>query len=358
MVDVVTTKNRIIEVIKKKGPSLPIQIAKDIEISSLFTSAFLSELVGNKQVKMSSLKVGGSPLYLIEGQEEQLEKFYNYLHSKEAEAFLMLKDKKVLRDSELEPAIRVALRAIRDFAFDFRANDEIYWRYLTVSKNEALELVHSVYLKQTISQVPFSGHTNPVVEIKIEENLAKSQKSEESPLKIPSNNDKKTDYSKSSEEKTIVKEEIKTKEDKPKIWEIKNPEVKKSKVKTEVLNEFNNPLVQKPVEKIKREKPKSDFVLDVLKFLETNNYKVIEEKDHKAKEYLAIIQVNFELGPINFYTLVKDKKSVSDSDLKKLLTDAQAIPLPAFFIYTGELSKKAKEYESNYFSVLKTKKMR
>src|SRR3989344_5530 len=116
---------KIIEVIKRKGPSLPIQISKEVGLSSLFISAFLSELAGEKRLKISHLKVGGSPLYFLEGQEEQLEKFYNYMPPKEAEAFLLLKEKKILKDAEQKPAIRIALRSIRDFAVGFKKDEEI-----------------------------------------------------------------------------------------------------------------------------------------------------------------------------------------------------------------------------------------
>ena len=80
------THKKIIEILKIKGPSLPIQIAKQIRISSLFVSAFLSELTDEKTIKVSHLKVGGSPLYLLPGQEPLLEKYQKYLHPREAEA--------------------------------------------------------------------------------------------------------------------------------------------------------------------------------------------------------------------------------------------------------------------------------
>ena len=91
------THEKIIEALKNRGPSLPIQLAKDLEMSSLFVSAFLSELAKEKRIKISSLKVGGSPIYFIEGQQEKLEQYQKYLHPKEAEAFLILKDSIFLR---------------------------------------------------------------------------------------------------------------------------------------------------------------------------------------------------------------------------------------------------------------------
>ena len=129
MMDSNETHKKIISILKTKGPSLPIQIAKEIGISSLFISAILSELANEKRIKISHLKVGGSPLYFLQEQEEQLEKFYKFLHPREAETFLLIKKKKILKDSEQTPATRVALRSIRDFAKGFKKQDEIYCRF-------------------------------------------------------------------------------------------------------------------------------------------------------------------------------------------------------------------------------------
>jgi hypothetical protein len=275
---------KIISILKERGPSLPIQIAKETEMSSLFISAFLSELTNEKRIKVSNLKVGGSPLYYLEGQEEKLEQFYKYLHPKEAEAFLLLKEKKVLKDSDQEPAIRVALRSIRDFAVGFRKDEEIYWRFHSMSEEEIKE--------------------------------------QEQPKKI--------------------------KRIEPKIKQIKEP---KPDVK------FQNPLIREERPAQKKEKPKSDFVLRTIEFLNKEEFKIIEEKDYKTKEYNCIIEVNSNLGPIKFITQAKDKKTITDLDLKKILSESQRIPLPALMIYTQDLSKKAKEYAENYSSVLKTIKI-
>jgi len=134
-------KEKIVSFIRRNGPSLPVHIAKEVELSTLFTSAFLSEIISEKRIRTSNMKVGSSPLYLIPGQEPQLEKFSQYLKSKEKEAFLRLKEKKILRDSEQEPAIRVALREIRDFAIPFRKSEqgELFWRFLGTPKSELSE---------------------------------------------------------------------------------------------------------------------------------------------------------------------------------------------------------------------------
>ncbi len=283
------TPEKIIRVLAEKGPSLPITISKQVGMNSLFISAFLSELANKKRIKVSHLKVGGSPLYFLEGQEPLLENFYDFLHPKEAETFLLLKKKKLLKDSEQEPATRVALRSIRDFAIGFKKDDEIYWRYISVPEKEVKELI-------------------------------KPKKTKKQAKKIPA----------------II------------------PKQKKQKSVQTSKYEFQNPLVMQT--KKKRQKIKSEFILKIINFLE-NNYKILQERGYKAKEYNCIIQIKSDLGPVNFLTQIKDKKTISETDLKKLLSEAQSIPLPAFFLYTGKLSKKAQEYAKKYYSVLKVLKI-
>ena len=132
-------KEKIISIFKNKGPCLPVDVAKETGLSILFASAFLSEFISEKKIKISNMKVGNSPLYFIPGQEKMLENFSEYLKSKEKEAFILLKEKKILKDSEQEPAIRVALRAIKDFAIFFKKNEEIYWRYFITEEAEIKE---------------------------------------------------------------------------------------------------------------------------------------------------------------------------------------------------------------------------
>lgn len=283
---------KIIKILEDKGPSLPIQIAKEIGMSSLFISAFLSEMVNQKRVKMSHLKVGSAKLYLLPHQDILLEKFAQYLNPKEAEALILLKEKKLLKDSEQEPSIRVALRSIRDFAIGFKKDGEIFWRYVSLTEQEAIEIIN------------------------------KSKKIQEPKIEKPIHYEK------------------------PKPPQQKIPQTPKTA--------FQNPLAISP---IKKTKPKSEFVQQIVGFINKNNYKIIQEKDYKTKEYNCILQIKTELGPMNFLTQAKDKKTISETDIKNLLGKAQTIPLPAFILYTGKMSKKAQEFANEYFSVIKAKKI-
>ena len=129
-------KGKIINILRIQGPCLPVHIAKGIDMSILFTSAFLSELISERRIKTSNMRVGSSKLHFLEGQEFKLEKFAHHLKSKEKEAFEILKQKKFLEDEKQEPAIRVALRAIKDFAIPIERNGKIMWRYYITPESE------------------------------------------------------------------------------------------------------------------------------------------------------------------------------------------------------------------------------
>lgn len=129
-------KDKILSVIRIRGPSLPVHISKEIGSSILFSSAFLSELVSDKRIKVSHMRVGSSPIYFLPGQEHSLERFSQYLKSREKDAFQLLREKKFLKDREQSPAIQVAMREIRDFAVPFNSGEEVVWRYYLVPESE------------------------------------------------------------------------------------------------------------------------------------------------------------------------------------------------------------------------------
>ncbi len=145
MQKVLQTKERIMELIRQRGPELPVRIANTIKLSNIFTAAFMSELISEQKLKISNMRVGASPLYYIQGQEEQLQKYTDYLNHKEKEAFNLLKQNSILQDSEQEPAIRVALRSIKDFAVPLQIIDKgetkIFWKIHTLTNEMAKNIV-------------------------------------------------------------------------------------------------------------------------------------------------------------------------------------------------------------------------
>jgi len=315
----IETRNKILSLLKIKGPSLPVQIAREAQISPLFAGAFLSELAKDDTIKISKMKVGGSPLYYIKGQENKLDDFYKYLPEKEREAFLILKENKILEDKKQEPAIRVALRSIKDFAFPFLKDQEVLWRFHTITEGEVRQML------EPPEKVEAPARQEIKQEMQVKQEIQVKQ-----------------------ETKQQIKQTI---EKKGKEKQLSLGLKKAKKFKPE--ERFINPLIinEKP-----EKKHYSEFVTKVIEKI-NNKYKVLEEKYYAPREYSCLIQIKSELGPINFIAFAKDKKKLSETDLKKILSESQKIPLPALVLYKGELSKKALELSVKYFSILKLEKL-
>jgi len=147
---------KIVSFIKTNGPSLPIQIAKVIEKDTFYAGAILSDLLAKKALRITTAKIGGSPLYYLPEQQAQLSKLYDHLPLREKEAYDFLKEKKVLKDAELQPAIRVALQMLKDFAVPFEHNNIRIWRWHLTTEQEIKDMLEpkkpEPLLQQSVQQ--------------------------------------------------------------------------------------------------------------------------------------------------------------------------------------------------------------
>ncbi|PJE81631.1 hypothetical protein COU58_01655 [Candidatus Pacearchaeota archaeon CG10_big_fil_rev_8_21_14_0_10_32_42] len=279
-------KENIINFLKLKGPNLPVHIAKEVGMDTLFASAFLSELISNKIVKTSNMRVGTSPLYLLPGQESGLEKFSEYIKGKEYEAFDLLKKNKFLVDSDQEPAIRVALRNIKDFAKSFEKEGGIIWRYFLEEEEN------------------YSEVDSPQIE----------KNSKEKPLKIKEENKSFNIKEKTSQKKKPPKKNSTKKNSK------KNDDMFFNKIKEQL---FKNKFEILDIVSFN----KKDLILRVKKGDEEKiaisyNKKRISEKDilnaHKKAEFLGLKYLILSLGDI-------PKKVISWIDALKNLESIEKI---------------------------------
>ncbi len=156
VINVEEIKQKILLILQNQGPKLPVQIAREIQLSPTLTSAILSELSSEKQIKISSMKIGSSPLYLLPSQNSQLENFSDNLTDMEKTAFLKLKQNKILKDEIQEPAIRVAIRSLKDFAIPIKFQDKLYWKYFTINNEEINNILNK---KPTPIKQPMSEQT-------------------------------------------------------------------------------------------------------------------------------------------------------------------------------------------------------
>ncbi len=280
-------KEKIIFYIKTNGPSLPVHVAKYIESNMLFASAFLSELFSETRIKISNMKVGNSPLYFMPGQEHSLERFSHHLKSKEKDAFLLLKEKKFLRDSEQAPAICVALRSIKDFAIPFKKNNEIFWRY---------------YL------VPEAEFTLPIMEIKKEK-------------------------PKEPEIKTYQPLEIKQIEIKPiEIKQEKMEEAEKIKPKIHVQKRE-----YKKIKKTRKLQKKDDnFFNKVKEWVVNNSMEIINIEGFSKNE----LQLKIKNKGEEYLLVAYNKKRLGDADLVRANKKARDLGLKYTILSLGEPVKK------------------
>ncbi|MDD5700214.1 MAG: hypothetical protein PHH00_03415 [Candidatus Nanoarchaeia archaeon] len=289
--DAAQIKTKILSYMKINGPSLPVHIARQTGLSILFASAFLSELIADRELKTSNLRVGSSPLYLIPGQEPMIENYSQHLKNKEKEAFLMLKEKKFLKDRDLEPAIRVALREIKDFAVAFQRDNEIYWRYFTVPETEfPIEEIKPVSKAEVISP-------------KEKEVIIEEEKIE------------------------IIEEEIIKPDSEKEAIGKKKPEIKK--------NAKHDKPLKKP-RKISREKDRRNNFFNKVKEILTQ--KQIEILDIAE---ISINKIIFKVRKDEEYLIIAyNKKKVTEQDIINSHKKSQELGLPYKIMIFGEPLKR------------------
>jgi len=271
---------KILDIIKANGPSLPSLIARETGQSQLFAGAFLSELSNKGQLKMSKMKVGSSPLYLIPGQEPMLEGFIEYLGGKEREAFHLLKKKGILQDELQTPAIRVALRSIRDFALPFKKQDKIFWRYFLLKE-----------MPKSVEKKP-----EPEKPVQIQQPKPEPIENKPEPIQPP------------PKQEVIEKQAPLIITEKPKITKRKIP-------------------------------AKEKFLEEVKDFLEENNIEFLQIEKYDKKQVFARIKSE----DVEYLLAAFNKKRFDESDLIKLYRKYNELDLDFYLISRGEIAKKTED---------------
>lgn len=174
-------KQKIYDFVRKEGPVLPVHISKQIGSSILFTGALMSELVANKKIFLTTVKRGSSPFYYVQGQEQKLQNLENCLSGREKDAYNLIKEKKVIRDKVAEPWQRVALRAIKDYAYPLQVKiggeTEIFWKWYLLSNEEVKPYLTNLMKTKQEAQ---KEKLKLVEEIKVEpEEILKEEKVKE-----------------------------------------------------------------------------------------------------------------------------------------------------------------------------------
>jgi len=321
MIDVENLKRKILGYIENNGPSLPVQIAKVIEMDSVFASAILGELTSSHKLKMSNIKVGASHLYLSVGQEQQLERFADeHLKKVDKKAYLLLKENKFLKDQDEEPAVRVALRGLKDFATPFKYKEEIMWRYSFVPKEEIQELVQG---KQSQPQAESKeSQAEPEPEPQVEEPKEESQSESE-----PEEAQPESEPEPPKQSSTFIFEK-----------KFKKPEEKS----------FVSPIETKQA---------SSFTEDVKSFLKRRQITLLEEIEESRNEFIGIVEINSDLGKTKYLLIARNKKVINDQDIIVAYQKSNEQKMPCYLLHKGKLAKKTIETHEQYRNLIKVKKI-
>jgi len=253
-------------------------------------------------------------LYYVQGQQNKLQEYSNNLVEKEKQAYESLKQKKVLKDSLQEPAIRVALRQIKDFAVPLQVTyenkKEIFWKWYLLENSEAVSLLKEIIAKK-----------------------------EEIKREIP---------------KQPIQEEIK---EKVQNKTIQKPEIKREAITKSIQKQETLKQEEKPKETIKKETKQivNDSFFDTInRFFNKNKMEVIEKTEIKKNyEIDFIAQLETPIGNVKYFCKSKNKKKINESDLSTALIQAQSKGLPLLFLTTGAITKKSREMlNTNFKNIL------
>jgi hypothetical protein len=308
----------ILSFLKSRGPSLPSDISKQIKTNTVFIGAHLSTMIEKKLISISNIKIGSSPLYYLVEHKARLEQFIKYLDEKDRRAFELLKQKKILRDNEQNPLVRVSLRSIKDFAVQLNVrtsiSQEIFWKIYSISDEEASSMIRGILEPPSIKK------------------QVEPQKEEMQKLK-PEIKDKLPELKK--EEPKEQKTELKKSE------QVKEKPRQKRQTQEKLMPQEEQKTCQQPGEK---ELIKGDFYDTIIDSFAKKSINLVSIGSAKGeKEYDLIIRLPSAAGELTYYCRAKSKKKINEGDLSSAVLKSQSKRLPALFLTDGELTKQAEK---------------
>jgi len=258
------------------------------------------------------MKIGSSPLYLLPSQKQKLEEKTTNLKSIEKEAQEKLKSRKIIFDQDEKPAIRVALRNIKDFAIPFKFQDEIAWKYAFAPQKEINELLSS------------KGRPEPTPD-----------KENNSP--------------------TISEPEV------PKAWEEKEEEIHEAREKSRkienifkqesALTEKKKNSVKIPKEKLASQKT---FLEKIEQFLADQDTSITAIEEVDKRKVTAIVESDKNLSMLFAFNKIR----INETELLKCYKAANKKNLPYQIVVKGDLAKKLSETIRAHQKLIKIHKLK
>ena len=286
---------------------------------------------------------------------------YEHFNNQDKKAYDLLKEKKILRNSQLSPLMRVSLGYINDFAIQLNVKikdkSEVFWKWYLCDKEESSELIKEILKPKEIKK--------PEPEIKKVEEVKEETKKDlkkEQEIK-PREKQKKLELEKKKKEKLeLDKKKQDELESKKKELEDIKKKIDQEKQKLEKVQKTRKP--KKEVVKVseqeqlltieKRIEVEQDSFFKKIhetfkqKDIEINDYEIVK----RNSEIDLMISVPTPIGTLDYYCKAKNKKRCNEGDLSTAIVKANLKKLPALFVTPGSITKKTKEMLDKEFKNL------
>lgn len=333
--------DRVKQLVRMRGPVIPSQISKEIGTNILMASAILSELASKNDVKISSVKVGGTPLYYVPGQEAKLQNYLTSLHQKEREAFEQLKSSGVLLDTSLDPATRFAMRQLKDFAkpLEVSADGEAYlfWKWYLLPNEEAEPAIKRILGLADETQVGQSptGPSRPSA-------AWEAETKEQPPLAAIG------PVAGAQTAATIQQPTLPAAQQ-----AMQQPPVQTALPGSEIPK----PQARKPAGAKAPAPSALEFAKTASEFFAKNSIDVESESILGKSEAEYTVLLPSPVGKLRYYCIAKNKKTCTDSDISSAIVQGQLKKLPVLLLTKGELTKKAQQLLSKEIGAIVIKKL-
>lgn len=326
--------DRILELVQKNGPTLPVDIASKLGMDSFLASAYMQQLVEQGKLFAGKERVGGSQIFFIPGQEASAE----------------------LR---IRTLLEASKKTARTFSKEVSNNPEVQKK-----REEFAARLSEIESKERKSKlvephaVPQPGHKVMPITIKhVSEEVGDIPERAVGGLMMP---------------KPHIKEPI------PEI----KPETKTEMPKTELASHVEEVHYEAPKLEIVKPAPIEDGP-GFQKLLEPKSFKkpekpmepsplvdaalamlvdagadiISKELKKKGKEADIIFDMPTKIGNLKMLAAVRYKKSITDADLSMAFAEGTNMKLVVVFITNGKLTKPAQAYLQSISGLLKFKQI-
>ncbi len=340
-------REKILEIIKIRGPVIPRDIAKALNIDNLYASAHLAELSDNGLLKITSVKYGGTPFYYMPEQKEKLLSLAKHLNEKDRETLKLLQEKKILYDHDKDLLTRVSLRNIGDYAIQIKFGEELYWRFYLVPEEEAMEIIRKMerqkledqrlmqkqeITKETQQEIPLQ-----TTELAQKTEIRQEQIKQVTETKFPGHleNRRFSDCQKHEVFPSISESPILREIDKP---------------KSEVQSKITEKIQTKP-KAAKQKQPRQtqdNFLNSITNYLNKLSANIRETKIiKKNKELDLVIEMSSSLGKTPYFCKAYNKKAINEADISMAFMQGEIKKFPVLILTNGKLTKRAQELIDN-----------